>query len=396
MATNYNASIVRSSLVMYYDMNNTRKSWLGAPVTNYIANPYASYNGSAFVNFGYNYPNLGATYTYVTGVNNPINSPGVLEYYTGTTGYKYFSIDSQTLPTTGTYTFSYYARLKVSGSASNKPIDNQLWRANGSDRSVTGDWNPTFTSDWVRYSTTGPAEASTILQYFPAHSGTIIGGYTIQYCGFQLELGSVATPFVVGTRSNTQAIVDLAGNNTLTATSLTYNSDNTFSFNGTSGYIACGNLGTFYPQGTVSFWMNSAAIASYPNPFATHFQGGNAGFRFEGRSDGNFGMVVGNDAGTYTSHTFISSGMQANTWYNITLTWIVGSNIAVGYLNGVQVFNEAQTYWATTMPSVTIGNGFSASRYWNGKISATQIYNRSLSATEVAQNFNALRGRYGI
>ena len=396
MATNYNASIVRSSLVMYYDMNNTQKSWLGAPATNYIPNPYASYNGSSFV-LGYNYQNLGATYTYRTGVDNPVNAPGVLEYYTGTSGYKYFSIDSTSLPSTTTYTFSYYARLVGAPTGGNNaPIDSQLWRANGSDRSVTGDWNPTFTFDWKRYSTSGPAEASTILQYFPVHSGNIIGGYTIQYCGFQIEPGSYATPFVVGTRSNTQAIVDLAGNNTLTATSLTYNSDNTFSFNGTSGYIACGNLGTFYPQGTVSFWMNSAAIASYPNPFATHFQGGNAGFRFEGRSDGNFGMVVGNDAGTYTSHTFISSGMQANTWYNITLTWIVGSNIAVGYLNGVQVFNEAQTYWATTMPSVTIGNGFSASRYWNGKISATQIYNRSLSATEVAQNFNALRGRYGI
>jgi hypothetical protein len=167
-------------------------------------------------------------------------------------------------------------------------------------------------------------------------------------------------------------------------------------FDGSNDYIACGNFGSFFPQGTVSFWMNSAAIASYPNPFATHFQGINAGFRFEGRSDGNFNMVVGNDAGTYTPHTFIASGMSANTWYNITFVWIVGSNNVAGYLNGVQVFNEAQTYWATTMPSVTIGNGFSSDRYWNGKISGVQIYNRPLSADEVARNFQAQRGRFGI
>jgi len=34
--------------------------------------------------------------------------------------------------------------------------------------------------------------------------------------------------------------------------------------------------------------------------------------------------------------------------------------------------------------------------YFTGYIPNTQIYNRALSAAEVQQNFNALRGRYGI
>jgi len=33
---------------------------------------------------------------------------------------------------------------------------------------------------------------------------------------------------------------------------------------------------------------------------------------------------------------------------------------------------------------------------FTGNISNTQIYNRALSAAEVSQNFNALRGRFGI
>ena len=32
----------------------------------------------------------------------------------------------------------------------------------------------------------------------------------------------------------------------------------------------------------------------------------------------------------------------------------------------------------------------------NGRIANTQIYNRALSAAEISQNFNALRGRYGL
>lgn len=387
MATNYNASIVRSSLVMYYDMNNTQKSWLGAPTTNLT-------------------PNLGIvaiasshTITYV-GVENGWKKYSIDGTWTSGTYPYSIGVDSVTFTGGVTYTTGIYIKTNVPTKFAalftgmnyvNQPMNNA-----GTSFSITQSDGSIFVGrSGFQYTSTTVQTGYLVSQ--PVVSQVFNGATDFIYIKQgQIEVGSFATPFVAGTRSNTQAIVDLAGNNTLTATSLTYNSDNTFSFNGTSDYIACGNLGTFYPQGTVSFWMNSAAIASYPNPFATHFQGGNAGFRFEGRSDGNFTMVVGNDAGTYTAHTFISSGMQANTWYNITFVWNVPSNNVVGYLNGVQVFNESQTYWATTMPGVTIGNGFSSSRYWNGKISATQIYNRSLSATEVAQNFNALRGRYGI
>ena len=135
--------ILDNGLVTHIDDNNTTKSWRGAPTTNYIPFPEASYNGSSFVNFGYNYANLGATYTYGAGVSNPVNAPGVLQYFTGTTGYKYFSIDSTSLPATGTYTFSYYARITSAGN--NNVGNSHLWRANGSDRGVTGDCNPTFT-----------------------------------------------------------------------------------------------------------------------------------------------------------------------------------------------------------------------------------------------------------
>ena len=34
--------------------------------------------------------------------------------------------------------------------------------------------------------------------------------------------------------------------------------------------------------------------------------------------------------------------------------------------------------------------------YFDGKISNVKMYNKTLTASEVAQNFNALRGRYGI
>ena len=45
---------------------------------------------------------------------------------------------------------------------------------------------------------------------------------------------------------------------------------------------------------------------------------------------------------------------------------------------------------------LNIGSQFSAGEYLNAKLSNVQIYNRSLSATEILNNFNSTRGRFGL
>ena len=46
--------------------------------------------------------------------------------------------------------------------------------------------------------------------------------------------------------------------------------------------------------------------------------------------------------------------------------------------------------------SIGASDGLTAANKYNGYVSTAMIYNRALSAAEVAQNFNAQRGRYGI
>lgn len=400
MAIGHNNSSATNGLLMCYDIANTKKSWRGAPVTNYIPFPAASHNGSSFVNFGYNYANLGVTYTYGAGVSNPVNAAGVLQYFTGTTGYKYFSVDSTTLPTTGTYTFSYYARMTVGGAANN--IGNsQLWRANGSDRAVTGDWNPTFTSEWVRYSTSGPAEAGTILQYFPVHSGSITGGYTIEYCGFQLELGSYATPFVEGTRSASQAIIDLTSTNTITATSITYPSDNTFSFNGSVNYLTISNF-TNKPTAAITCeaWIRPTK--------ASVGTGQQRGGVISATNTMYLGLIDSIDGGitfalhwaNQTSNSRITSqvaNIPNNQWSHIVGTY--DGTTTRAYLNGVSVYSAAQT---GTIPDATYvigtyGSGLQDGVHnFNGSIPIAKIYNRALTANEVRQNFASYAGRFGL
>lgn len=85
-----------------------------------------------------------------------------------------------------------------------------------------------------------------------------------------------------------------------------------------------------------------------------------------------------------------------NQWHMATGTWD-GSNVKL-YIDGVLVGSVAGsgTYPSTFDTSTfKIGYGY-GSEYFTGYISKVQLYDRALSATEIMQNFNALRERYNI
>jgi len=89
--------------------------------------------------------------------------------------------------------------------------------------------------------------------------------------------------------------------------------------------------------------------------------------------------------------------ISTNTWYNVVFVR-EGNSITGGYkayLNGILYGNANTATWSTTA-SLSVGGRTDVSQPLNGNISQVLIYNRALSALEVSQNFNALRGRYGI
>jgi hypothetical protein len=394
MALAHSPSVATTGLVFVYDMNNTGRSWKGAPTTNLVPYPYADWNGSNFV-LSYNYDGSGgAAYNYVTNVPNPIGSPAVMQYTVGNTGYKYWAIAS-TIATTGTHTFSYYARL-VGGTTATSNLNNaQLWRSNGVDQSVTGNWNPTLTTDWVRYSTSGPCTAGTSLDYFPIHSGSLTGGYTIQYCGFQLELGTYATPFVNGTRSTTQALLDPTGQNTLTATSLTYASNNTFSFDGSTSRITCPSIPALdfagSQQYTVMAWIYPLLGGGTWHGIVS--KGESQQYAFTVNSPGAYIHYETNQGGVSPLNSAGGSITQ-NAWQYVGIRFD-GTNKTI-WKNGEIIATQAAAVNSTSnTEQLRIGEG-NANELFNGNIAQAVIYNRALTDNEVRQNFNAARGRYGI
>lgn len=122
----------------------------------------------------------------------------------------------------------------------------------------------------------------------------------------------------------------------------------------------------------------------------------------------NFGFIAGNGnliSGGTPSVTFGTPGVS-------TINYVCGTfdgSILRGYQNGVLRNSVTQPtpgplVYPTTGGSPILGGMFigiiessiSVARYWTGNIFQTTLYNRALSASEVLQNFNATRARFGV
>lgn len=79
----------------------------------------------------------------------------------------------------------------------------------------------------------------------------------------------------------------------------------------------------------------------------------------------------------------------------------VQSNFADLYLcrsTGTSTARNTVTHPSTTIASIEIGRDSSqfGSRYLDGSVPIAQLYNRALSSTEINQNFNAFKSRFGL
>jgi hypothetical protein len=96
-----------------------------------------------------------------------------------------------------------------------------------------------------------------------------------------------------------------------------------------------------------------------------------------------------------TYHVSSSPAIQINTWYH--LVGVQESNLLKIYINGSVATNGSISGTPPLQDqNIRIGMWQPSSRYFNGNISSVRLYNKALSANEVQQNYNALKGRYGL
>jgi hypothetical protein len=95
----------------------------------------------------------------------------------------------------------------------------------------------------------------------------------------------------------------------------------------------------------------------------------------------------------------LSNAIGVNTWYHVVCTYDLATSAYKGYINGAVVASTTKANALSTNQAsfnLFLGKSPSHNSPVTGSIPIAKIYNRALSESEVKQNFEALRGRYGI
>ena len=91
-----------------------------------------------------------------------------------------------------------------------------------------------------------------------------------------------------------------------------------------------------------------------------------------------------------------STVLATNTWYNIVIVYDGTTNHYI-YINGVQVGFSATPTLNTSNTPIYIGPAVTTTwGAFDGKIAALRIYNRALTSSDVTNNFNVLKTRFGL
>jgi len=167
-------------------------------------------------------------------------------------------------------------------------------------------------------------------------------------------------------------------------------------FDGVDDYVS---LGTFNGLGstnrTISVWFRITSLPASVGRIIT-FPADDTGIDTPAYTLGIYssGLQCGFGGTPYNGYS-LSIPYTLNTWTNIVAS--ITGNTMTPYKDSVPLGSFTNTGVVSTNPIGYLGryNGI-YSQYVTGNIATVQIYNRALSTSEVQQNFNATRARFGI
>jgi hypothetical protein len=150
---------------------------------------------------------------------------------------------------------------------------------------------------------------------------------------------------------------------------------------------------------TVSAWVYATDLSARYGIFSTRTVNTTGCWQLEvGTGNAGTQRIVVTGVGTWIWESS-NSVITTNTWYNIC--FVKPNNATQGgsmYLNGNLLTPSTTTAYTISNNSdnKVIAQGTNGSQFFPGKINAVQLYNRALSPSEVAQNFQAQRSLYGV
>jgi hypothetical protein len=200
------------------------------------------------------------------------------------------------------------------------------------------------------------------------------------------------------TRTATQSLIDIVGNNTLDVSNVSFNSTGNITFDGTNDIIISPNNTTLDNQ---TFSLESIFYTDVLNQYGFLFEKGTVNTQYSHFFEGSYFVfrTVGLNSWDLTISPSTNAFVQSR-FNHVVCTYESGTKKV--YVNGVLAATATGLTGTvgTNNGGMSIGayGGYSGGHsYWfNGQIPVTKIYNRSLTQGEVTQNYNHYKTRFNL
>jgi hypothetical protein len=178
-----------------------------------------------------------------------------------------------------------------------------------------------------------------------------------------------------------------------------------FTYNGSSSQVSVADNALLEPGAgdwSIEFWVNHSVLAGSSRVLIGKTDGGGAadwGYGLRSSAAGSTFMEIGNGS---TSIQSTQSTLNINTWYQVVGVWTnVATNTFALYINGGLIGSTSHSFTTvrnTTRPLFlgSFDGGATFGQWLNGRMGVVRMYNSSLTASQILQNFNADKSKYGL
>jgi hypothetical protein len=205
--------------------------------------------------------------------------------------------------------------------------------------------------------------------------------------GLIFDLDAAVSRSYSGTGLTANGLIGGIGGTLVNGVGFSSANNGSFFFDGTNDYIVSPSDSS-YAFGandfTISAWFKSSDKSRYSNIFNL-YENNNFGIEF-------YSNVTNGYFRTWVGSTLLVGDIDItnNTWNHVCLRRLSGT--ITQFVNGIQNLSTTAT---SSIPLNILKIGSIINQYYClGNISQVQLYNRSLTAQEILQNYNATKGRY--
>ncbi len=197
------------------------------------------------------------------------------------------------------------------------------------------------------------------------------------------------------------------GNHATLINNPTYSSNNEgyLNFDGINDYATLPNMDLTGNEITFSIWTYATSTDSNSSLI---FLGDSTAPHGNGRIiqvhlpySGSYYFDKGHDGSSSASYDRLSGSLPNSDFYQQWVNWAFTANASTG---SMKIYRNASLYASATGKTKTFSNSdgnmkyiaYGGNYYYKGRISNLQLYKKELSLSEVTQNFEAAKTRFGL